>query len=231
MPTVSWIGKERGALDRHDRSLCMVYPRLVLFLQFRRNDGAIFVFIEDAECGHLLLLVDEIFGASNFVAVVIWKRADSYRNSARRFSTDHDFLLACSRGTNELIGPTWHRSSPPPGRFQRLPREKLPERDEDAPIWWGPSRSARLSTERYLTEVADLVPRTLWKKDSFDPLAEFVWFAEAGAGLSPEQRGKADSLWLGVHEGRSIYLRSNRMGGSAVREGITFKQTPYALEV
>ncbi len=102
---------------------------------------------------------------------------------------------------------------------------------------------------------------------SFAQLAEFVWFAETGTGLSPAKRGKADSPLLGVHEGRAIYLlyngilkdksvaggnvltgpvfdvlprfagpkviyaAANRMGGRAAREGITFKQTPYALEV
>jgi site-specific DNA-methyltransferase (adenine-specific)/adenine-specific DNA-methyltransferase len=102
---------------------------------------------------------------------------------------------------------------------------------------------------------------------SFAQLAEFVWFAETGAGLTQLQGGKVDSPLLGVHEGRAIYLlyngilkdksiaggnvltgpvfdqlpkfdgpkviyaAANRMGGRASRENITFKQTPYALEV
>lgn len=90
------VGKEGETLDRHDRWLCMMYPRLVLLKQFLREDGAIFVSIDDAEQGYLRLLMDEIFGAGNFVANLIWEKADSPRNSARQFSTDHDFIIVYS---------------------------------------------------------------------------------------------------------------------------------------
>jgi adenine-specific DNA-methyltransferase len=57
------VGKEGETLDRHDRWLCMMYPRLVLLRQFLREDGAIFVSIDDNEVATLRLLMDEIFGA------------------------------------------------------------------------------------------------------------------------------------------------------------------------
>lgn len=91
------VGKEGETLDRHDRWLCMMYPRLVLLKQFLRDDGAIFISIDDAEQGHLRLLMDEVFGSHNFVTNLIWEKADSPRNSARQFSTDHDFILVYSR--------------------------------------------------------------------------------------------------------------------------------------
>ena len=58
------VGREGETLDRHDRWLCMMYPRLVLLRQFLREDGAIFVSIDDNEVADLRLLMDEIFGAS-----------------------------------------------------------------------------------------------------------------------------------------------------------------------
>jgi adenine-specific DNA-methyltransferase len=57
------VGKEGETLDRHDRWLSMMYPRLVLLKQFLREDGAIFVSIDDNEVATLRPLMDEIFGA------------------------------------------------------------------------------------------------------------------------------------------------------------------------
>ena len=87
------VGKEGETLDRHDRWLCMMYPRLVLLKQFLREDGAIFVSIDDNEVAVLRLLMDEIFGANNFVATVLWQKVYSPKNSARHLSEDHDYVV------------------------------------------------------------------------------------------------------------------------------------------
>lgn len=87
------VGKEGETLDRHDRWLCMMYPRLVLLKQFLREDGAIFVSIDDNEVATLRLLMDEVFGAKNFVATVLWQKVYSPKNSARHLSEDHDYIV------------------------------------------------------------------------------------------------------------------------------------------
>jgi site-specific DNA-methyltransferase (adenine-specific)/adenine-specific DNA-methyltransferase len=87
------VGKEGETLDRHDRWLCMMYPRLVLLRQFLRDDGAIFISIDDNEVATLRLLMDEIFGARNFVATVLWQKVYSPKNSARHLSEDHDYIV------------------------------------------------------------------------------------------------------------------------------------------
>jgi site-specific DNA-methyltransferase (adenine-specific)/adenine-specific DNA-methyltransferase len=87
------VGKEGETLDRHDRWLCMMYPRLVLLRQFLRDDGAIFVSIDDNEVASLRLLMDEIFGTNNFVATVLWQKVYSPKNSARHLSEDHDYIV------------------------------------------------------------------------------------------------------------------------------------------
>jgi site-specific DNA-methyltransferase (adenine-specific)/adenine-specific DNA-methyltransferase len=87
------VGKEGETLDRHDRWLCMMYPRLVLLKQFLREDGAIFVSIDDNEVSSLRKVMDEIFGARNFVATVLWQKIFSPKNSARHFSEDHDYIV------------------------------------------------------------------------------------------------------------------------------------------
>ena len=439
------VGKEGETLDRHDRWLCMMYPRLVLLRQFLREDGAIFVSIDDNEVATLRLLMDEVFGARNFVATVVWQKVYSPKNSARHLSEDHDYIVVYaakadtwkpnllsrteeqdtayknpdkdprgvwktsdlsarnyySGGTYSVVSPSGRViEAPPKGRYWTVSREKFEVLDGDRRIWWGKDGNAIPQVKRFLHEVKDgVVPQTMWfykdvghtqeaKKEllelvdfetsnevfitpkptrliqrilqiatdrdsivldsfagsgttghavlkqnaedggsrrfiqvemlpsvatkitaaraaraiagysnvkgkqvaglgggfqfcrlsaqplfdadgqirsdvTFAQLAEFVWFAETGAGHS----GQADSPLLGVHEGRAIYLlyngilkdrsvaggnvltgpvfaalpefagpkviyaAANRMGGRAAREGVTFKQTPYALGV
>lgn len=69
-----------------------------------------------------------------------------------------------SSGRYKIKGPTGRTFQPPPGRFWRVSEERLRQLDADGRVWWGPTGSARPSIKRYLSEVADLVPRTLWSK-------------------------------------------------------------------
>ena len=68
------VGKEAEDLSRHDKWLCMMYPRLKLLHQLLANDGAIFISIDDNEQANLKLICDEIFGKSNFIAQFIWQK-------------------------------------------------------------------------------------------------------------------------------------------------------------
>ena len=92
------VGREGETLDRHDRWLCMMYPRLLLLNQFLRDDGAIFVSIDDNEVATLRLLMDEIFGAGNFVAQLVWKARQHLDSRALSgVSTDHEYILLYSK--------------------------------------------------------------------------------------------------------------------------------------
>ena len=70
-----------------------------------------------------------------------------------------------SKGLYTITGPTGRQFAPPPGRYWRVSEEKLAELDDDGRVWWGPKRDARPSIKRFLSEVADLTPRTLWRKE------------------------------------------------------------------
>ncbi len=201
------VGKEGEDMSRHDKWLCMMYPRLKLLHRLLAEDGSIWISIDDNAAGLLRPILDEIFGVQNFVTCVIWEKADSPRNSARQFSTDHDYIFVYSKqpdwvparlsrteeanaiyqnsdndpngswipgdpfankpyskGTYSITGPTGRVFSPPPGRFWRISEEKLNELNAQGRIWWGPKGEARPSIKRYLNEVSDLVPRTIWSK-------------------------------------------------------------------
>lgn len=87
------VGKEGETLDRHDRWLCMMYPRLLLLKQFLKDDGAIFISIDDNEVATLRLLMDEIFGSNNFITTIAWQKIFTVKNSARHFSEMHDYVI------------------------------------------------------------------------------------------------------------------------------------------
>ena len=86
------VGKEAEDLTRHDKWLCMMYPRLKLLKRFLREDGVIFVSIDDNEVAALRMLMDEVFGPQNFVATAIWNMMDSPKNSAKYLSEDHEYI-------------------------------------------------------------------------------------------------------------------------------------------
>lgn len=98
------VGKEAEDLSRHDKWLCMMYPRLALLREFLREDGAIFLSIDDNEVHTLRGLLDEIFGPRNFVASIIWQKVYAPKNSAKHFSEDHDYILVYARAA-ELWRP------------------------------------------------------------------------------------------------------------------------------
>ncbi|WP_367066790.1 site-specific DNA-methyltransferase [Oryzisolibacter sp. LB2S] len=81
----------------HSQWLSMMLPRLQLLRELLSDDGSIWVTIDDNEGHYLKVLMDEVFGRGNFVDSVIWQKADSPRNSARQFSSDHDYMLIYSK--------------------------------------------------------------------------------------------------------------------------------------
>lgn len=90
------VGKEGETLDRHDRWLCMMYPRLLLLKQFLTNDGVIFVHIGKDEIGNLRLLLDEIFGVNCHIETFIFVTEGNTEN-AEDVTAVHDYVLAYSR--------------------------------------------------------------------------------------------------------------------------------------
>jgi site-specific DNA-methyltransferase (adenine-specific)/adenine-specific DNA-methyltransferase len=96
-----WLGKVVGAegedLSRSDKWLCMMYPRLCLLKEFLREDGVIFVSIDDDEGHYLKALMDEIFGRNNFVANIIWQKKFSPQNDAKWFSDSHDHIIVFAK--------------------------------------------------------------------------------------------------------------------------------------
>lgn len=78
---------------RHDKWLCMMWPRLVLLRELLSERGSIWITLDDNEVHRARMVLDEIFGSENFVACCIWHKMDSPKNTAEHFSVDHDYVL------------------------------------------------------------------------------------------------------------------------------------------
>jgi DNA modification methylase len=101
------VGKEGETLDRHDRWLCMMYPRLMLLKQFLREDGVIFVSIDDFEIGSLEVLMAEIFGHSNRLGIFTWQRKKKGSHLDAHVRKMSEFVVCYSRtkaGVPSLYG-------------------------------------------------------------------------------------------------------------------------------
>jgi adenine-specific DNA-methyltransferase len=92
----------------------MMYPRLFLARQLLREDGVIFVSIDDHEVHNLRMLMNEVFGEENLVVNIAWQKKVSPSNDAKWFSDDHDYLLVYARSKQ-----TWR-----PMRLQMNERQK-----------------------------------------------------------------------------------------------------------
>lgn len=96
------VGKEAEDLTRHDKWLCMMYPRLKLLHKLLSNDGVIFISCDDNEQANLKLICDEIFGISNFVSDIIWRSSDNSNNDAKQFSVDYNHTVVYSKSSGWL---------------------------------------------------------------------------------------------------------------------------------
>lgn len=94
------VGEEAEDLSRHDKWLCMMYPRLALLRKFLRQDGVIFASIDEIEMPALRLLFDEIFGVSNRVGTVIWENATD--NNPTNIAIEHEYVLCYARNKERL---------------------------------------------------------------------------------------------------------------------------------
>ncbi len=92
------VGREAEDLSRHDKWLCMMYPRLRLLKEFLTEDGVIAISIDENEEHRLRIVMDEIFGQRSFVCELIWKaRQFNDARSLTGVSKDHEKILVYER--------------------------------------------------------------------------------------------------------------------------------------
>ena len=120
------VGKEGEDLSRHDKWLCMIYPRLRLLQKLMTEDGIIFISIDDTEYASLKQICDEIYGSNCFVSNISWQRTYSTRNDSKGIVNEVEHVLCYSKQ------PNWNP--------KKLPRtaemdSKYKNPDNDITLW------------------------------------------------------------------------------------------------
>ncbi len=87
--------------ERHDKWLCMMWPRLQLLKELLSEDGVIFISIDDNEQHRLRMIMDEIFGEENFVNEIVWRKKAGGGQDSEYFAREHDYIL-CYRKSNSF---------------------------------------------------------------------------------------------------------------------------------
>ena len=144
---------EKDDLERHDKWLCMMWPRLQLLRELLADDGVIFISIDDNEQHRLRAVMDEIFGAENFLTQFVWNRTNVIQSDAKFASVNHDYIVS-------------YRKSNLREAFQLLPRTessderyKNPDNDPRGP-WQSVALHAKSGKEhsRYTITFPNGVP-------------------------------------------------------------------------
>ncbi len=96
------VGKDGEDLTRHDKWLCMMYPRIKLLHKLLADNGAIFISIDDNEQASLKMMCDEIFGGGNYIGDAIWQHSIQGKNDAKKISLHHNHTLVYSKNNFQI---------------------------------------------------------------------------------------------------------------------------------
>ncbi|WP_419739825.1 site-specific DNA-methyltransferase [Ruegeria sp.] len=165
----------------HSNWLNMMYPRLYLARNLLRDDGVIFISIDDNEQANLKALCDLIFGAENFIAELIWERAYAPKNDAKYVSNSHDYVLMYSKRYDEFKIGRLPRSDVANSRY------KNPD-DDTRGVW----KSSDLSVKTYNQEYD--YPITTPSGRVVEPPAGRCWSLSKKAFL---ERLHDNRIWFG----------------------------------
>lgn len=96
------VGREGEDLTRHDKWLCMMYPRLKLLHKLLKDEGVIFVSIDDNEVARLKLMMDEIFGHNNFISQITVITNPRGSQSSTHLATVHEYILVYAKSQSKV---------------------------------------------------------------------------------------------------------------------------------
>ena len=127
-------------LERHDKWLCMMWPRLHLFKELLSEDGIIFMSIDDNEHYHLRMLMDEIFGAENCIENFIWRSRQGRGATSKNTAKLHEYVLCYAKSADEVEFKSERRIRDSETR-ERLRQWGQGDRREDRPTMFYPVSS------------------------------------------------------------------------------------------
>jgi adenine-specific DNA-methyltransferase len=231
---------------RHDKWLCMMWPRIVLLRELLSESGSLWMTLDDNEVHRARMLMDEIFGAENFVATCIWQKRFSPSNDELFLSTTHDYVIVYARDlqnwdrgllprTDEQIALYKNPDSDARGVWasdnyvSNKSREERPNswyaivRPSDGKeIWPSPSAVWRYSKEQHQRNVES--GRVWWGEQGLNEVPRFKRFlSDVQTGVVPQ------TLWfheeVGHNQGAKQALKE------IFPEEVTTFQTPKPVEL
>ncbi|QBQ17772.1 site-specific DNA-methyltransferase [Acinetobacter haemolyticus] len=191
----------------HSDWLSMIYSRLKLAKNLLKDDGVIFISIDDYEKDNIKKICDEIF-IGNYVATVVWQRAFSPKNDAKYLSSSHDYVLIYAKNINSFKVGKLPRTEEANARYKNL--------DNDTRgLWISDNLTVKSYSEKYDYPIITPSGRVVkpahgscWRvsKEKFENLVQDnrIWFGENGDNvprlkrfLSEVQDGMVSTtLWL-----------------------------------
>lgn len=208
--------KENG--QYHSNWLNMMMPRLYLAKSLLREDGVIFISIDDNEVHNLRLLMNEIFGEENFVAQLIWERAYAPKNDAKYISNSHDYILMYSKQIENFKIGRLARTEEANSRYSNP--------DNDPRGVWKPSD---LSVKTYTPD--NDYPITTPSGRIVEPPAGRCWSLSRN---SFRERLQDNRIWFGA-EGDSVpcikrFLTELKFEGMAPTSILFYKEVGHSQE-
>ena len=202
----------------HSDWCSMIYSRLLVARTLLANDGVIFISIDDHEVHHLRKICDEVFGAGNFVAELIWERAFAPKNDAKYISNSHDYILMYTKQIENF-------------RIGRLPRTEEanarysnPDNDPRG-VWQSDNLTVKSYSEAYDYPITTPSGRVV------EPPAGRCWRLSANAFA---ERLQDNRIWFGT-DGDGVprikrFLSELKYEGMAPTSILFYKEVGHSQE-
>ncbi len=202
----------------HTDWLNMIYPRLKVAKDLLSEDGVIFISIDDNEQENLKKVCDEVFGARNFIAELIWQRAFSPKNDARFISNSHDYIMMFVKNIDKFVIGRLDRTEEANARYSN------PDNDPRG-VWM----SSDISVKTYNAECD--YPITTPSGKIVEPPAGRCWSLSKNSFL---ERLQDNRIWFGPNGDGTPrikrFLTELKFEGMAPTSILLFKEVGHSQE-
>ena len=197
----------------HSDWCSMMYSRLMLARNLLKDDGVIFISIDDSEVENLRKIADEFFGEANFIADLIWQKKFSRSNDATYFSTMHDHILCYCKKNILVDSQGWQIGLLPRG--DEIPAGYGNPDNDPRGVWTSVSLSAKSGSSSLLYEITTPSGRKVtppsgryWScsKDTFDKWVadNRIWFGANGDG-TPRKKTFLSEVQAGLRPNTLLF--------------------------
>lgn len=171
----------------HSIWLNLVKPRISILRNLLKDDGSLWISVDDSESHYLKVLCDELFGRNNFIASVIWQKKHTRSNDAKFFSDNHDFILVYAKNRDNFKINLLERSDEQNKGYKNLD-------NDPRGVWSSQPIQVKTPSEAYIYEIITPRGRSFWPpkgrswqfgKKRYEELVadNRIWFGENGTNV------------------------------------------------